>query len=53
MTPLRIGIVEDDDRLRADLVRLIDDCGDMRCVGAYRRPKPRSSTCPRRRRMSC
>ena len=35
MTPLRIGIVEDDDRLRADFVRLIDASGDMRCVGAY------------------
>ena len=35
MTPLRIGIVEDDDRLRADFARVIDDSGDMRCVGAY------------------
>jgi DNA-binding NarL/FixJ family response regulator len=35
MTPLRIGIVEDDDRLRADFVQLIDTAGDMRCVGAY------------------
>jgi DNA-binding NarL/FixJ family response regulator len=35
MTPLRIAIVEDDDRLRADFERLIDSSGDMRCVGAY------------------
>jgi len=35
MTPLRVGIVEDDDRLRADFARLIDETGDMRCVGAY------------------
>ena len=35
MTPLRIGIVEDDDRLRADFVRLVEESGDMRCVGAY------------------
>jgi len=35
MTPLRIGLVEDDDRLRADFVQLIDGSGDMRCVGAY------------------
>jgi DNA-binding NarL/FixJ family response regulator len=35
MTPLRIGIVEDDDLLRADFVRLVDGSGDMRCVGAY------------------
>jgi DNA-binding NarL/FixJ family response regulator len=35
MTPLRIGIVEDDDQLRADFVRLIDGSGDMGCVGAY------------------
>jgi DNA-binding NarL/FixJ family response regulator len=36
MTPLRIAFVEDDDRLRADFVRLIDGSGDMCCVGAYR-----------------
>jgi DNA-binding NarL/FixJ family response regulator len=36
MTPLRIAFVEDDDRLRADFVRLIDGSGDMYCVGAYR-----------------
>jgi DNA-binding NarL/FixJ family response regulator len=35
MTSLRVGIVEDDDRLRADFVELIDTSGDMRCVGAY------------------
>jgi DNA-binding NarL/FixJ family response regulator len=35
MTSLRVGIVEDDDRLRADFVQLIDTSGDMRCVGAY------------------
>ena len=35
MTPLRIGIVEDDDRLRAEFVQLIDGTGDMGCVGAY------------------
>jgi DNA-binding NarL/FixJ family response regulator len=35
MTPLRIAFVEDDDRLRADFVRLIDTSGDMCCVGAY------------------
>ena len=35
MTQLRIGIVEDDDRLRADFVRLIDGSDGMRCVGAY------------------
>jgi DNA-binding NarL/FixJ family response regulator len=35
MTPLRVGLVEDDDRLRADFVQLIDSSGDMRCVGAY------------------
>ncbi len=32
---LRIGIVEDDDQLRTDFVRLIDESGEMRCVGAY------------------
>lgn len=35
MTPLRIGIIEDDDLLRVDFVRLIDESGDLRCVGAY------------------
>ncbi len=35
MTPLRVGIVEDDDQLRAVFVQLIDGSGDMRCVGAY------------------
>jgi DNA-binding NarL/FixJ family response regulator len=35
MTSLRVGIVEDDDRLRADFVQLIDTSSDMRCVGAY------------------
>jgi DNA-binding NarL/FixJ family response regulator len=35
MTPLRIGIVEDDELLRVDFVRLVDGSGDMRCVGAY------------------
>jgi DNA-binding NarL/FixJ family response regulator len=35
MSPIRIGIVEDDDRLRADFVRLVDESGDLRCVGAY------------------
>jgi DNA-binding NarL/FixJ family response regulator len=35
MTPVRVGIVEDDDRLRADFVRLVDGSGDMHCVGAY------------------
>lgn len=35
MTLLRIGIVEDDDRLRAEFVQLIDASGGMRCVGAY------------------
>jgi len=34
MTPLRVGLVEDDDRLRADFVQLIDGSGDMLCVGA-------------------
>ena len=32
---LRIGIVEDDERLRTDFVKLIDESGDMHCVGAY------------------
>jgi DNA-binding NarL/FixJ family response regulator len=35
MTPLRVGLVEDDDRLRADFVQVIEGSGDMRCVGAY------------------
>ena len=35
MTPLRVGLVEDDDRLRTDFVQLIDGSGDMHCVGAY------------------
>jgi len=35
MGPLRIGIVEDDDRLRAAFVQLVDGSGDMHCVGAY------------------
>lgn len=35
MTPLRVGLVEDDDRLRADFVHLIEGSDDMRCVGAY------------------
>ena len=35
MTPLRIGIIEDDDLLRVDFVRLVDESGDLRCVGAY------------------
>ena len=35
MTLLRIGIVEDDDRLRAEFVQLIDASDGMRCVGAY------------------
>ena len=35
MTLLRVGIVEDDDRLRTEFVQLIDGSGDMRCVGAY------------------
>lgn len=35
MTELRIGIVEDDERLRAEFVQLIDTSGDMHCVGAY------------------
>jgi DNA-binding NarL/FixJ family response regulator len=35
MTPLRIGIIEDDERLRVDFVRLVDESGDMCCVGAY------------------
>lgn len=32
---LRIGIVEDDDQLRADFTRLIDESGDMSCVAAF------------------
>jgi DNA-binding NarL/FixJ family response regulator len=35
MTSVRIGIVEDDERLRADFVRVIDESGNLRCVGAY------------------
>jgi DNA-binding NarL/FixJ family response regulator len=35
MNPLRIGIVEDDEQLRGDFVRLIDGSGDLCCVGAY------------------
>jgi DNA-binding NarL/FixJ family response regulator len=35
MTSLRVGIVEDDDRLRSDFVQLIQASGDMCCVGAY------------------
>jgi DNA-binding NarL/FixJ family response regulator len=35
MTSLRIAIVDDDDQLRGDFVRLIDESGDMRCIGAY------------------
>ena len=32
---LDIGIVEDDDQLRADFTRLIDESGDMSCVAAF------------------
>jgi DNA-binding NarL/FixJ family response regulator len=32
---LRIGIVEDDDHLRADFSRVIDGAGDMSCVAAF------------------
>ena len=32
---LRIGIVEDDDHLRADFARLLDGSGDMSCVAVY------------------
>ena len=32
---LRIGIVEDDDHLRADFARLIDGSGDMSCVASF------------------
>src|SRR5687768_8467019 len=35
MTLLRVGIVEDDERLRADFVQLVDGSSDMQCVGAY------------------
>jgi DNA-binding NarL/FixJ family response regulator len=35
MTSLRVAIVEDDDRLRTDFVRVIETSGEMRCVGAY------------------
>jgi DNA-binding NarL/FixJ family response regulator len=34
-SPLRIGIVEDDDQLRTDFVRVVDESGDLHCVGAY------------------
>jgi len=32
---LRIGIVEDNDRLRADFARVIDEAADMACVAAF------------------
>ena len=32
---LRVGIIEDDDRLRADFARVIDEAGDMTCVAAF------------------
>jgi DNA-binding NarL/FixJ family response regulator len=35
MTSLRVGIVDDDDRLRTEFVQLIQTSGDMCCVGAY------------------
>jgi len=34
-TTLRIGIVEDDDHLRADFTKLIDGSGGLSCVAAY------------------
>jgi len=34
-TTLRIGIVEDDDQLRGDFARLVDEAGDMRCIAAF------------------
>jgi DNA-binding NarL/FixJ family response regulator len=33
--PLRVAIVEDDPRLRADFTRLIDQTDDLSCVGAF------------------
>jgi DNA-binding NarL/FixJ family response regulator len=35
ITPLRIGIVEDDPRLRADFTKLISAHGDMACVAGF------------------
>src|SRR5262245_66142743 len=32
---LRIGLIEDNDRLRADFARVIDEAGDMTCVAAF------------------
>jgi DNA-binding NarL/FixJ family response regulator len=32
---LRVGIIEDDDRLRADFTRLVDEAPDMACVAAF------------------
>ena len=35
MTKLRVGILEDDDRLRGDFARLVEEAGDMSCVAWY------------------
>jgi DNA-binding NarL/FixJ family response regulator len=32
---LRIGLIEDNDRLRADFARVIDEAADMACVAAF------------------
>src|SRR5262245_25885485 len=32
---LRVGIIEDDDQLRADFTRVIDEAGDMTVVAAF------------------
>ena len=32
---IRIGLIEDNDRLRADFTRVIDDTADMTCVAAF------------------
>jgi DNA-binding NarL/FixJ family response regulator len=33
--PLRVGIVEDDAQLRADFTHLVEEAGDMSCVGSF------------------
>src|SRR5689334_13556875 len=32
---LRVGIIEDNDGLRADFTRVVDEAGDMACVAAF------------------
>jgi DNA-binding NarL/FixJ family response regulator len=34
-THLRVGLVEDNDRLRADFVRVINEASDMSCIAAF------------------